>query len=330
MQRCKVLNLSANLIQPLGDWGTNITWTTCFLPWYKLLRWLNKCLQTDKLTIWDIGGISYSKYREVLNKGILKVLRKPYLFILGSNARMTPLSSSHFCSTLPSKDRAQLLLQQNCFTLTSLLRSVFPALTDVLIPLSPKSAYPFPYCSQPGRRVVPYRCGEGWVRLSVSTRDPSPGSGCCPVPPPTSPATQQQGISLPSWSSLALCLPSVLRWVEVCCSAPLFQALSVKTVTNLNKLPPRRQQLARTQTQCVTCLPMSPGASRFIALNSDPWRCRLCPRDSPQPVLFWQTPSDPLSWRRPPSLAAAKGTWGCSSCLPFHSPDSEVRVLIAD
>lgn len=94
-------------------------------------------MQSDNLTIWDTGGISYSKYREVLNKGILKVLRKPYLFILGSNAWKTPLRSSHFRSTLPSKERAQLLLQPNCFNLTSLLQSKFSLLSQVFCPLSP-------------------------------------------------------------------------------------------------------------------------------------------------------------------------------------------------
>lgn len=111
------------LSSPLGTKAPTLLKTTYFLPWCKLLRWLNKCLQPDNLTIWDIGGISYSKYREVLYKGILKALRKPYLFILGSNAWTTPLRFSPFRSTLPSKDRAQLLLRQNGFTLPSLLQS---------------------------------------------------------------------------------------------------------------------------------------------------------------------------------------------------------------
>lgn len=149
-----------------------------------------------------------------MNWGILKVLRKPYLFILSSNAQMTPLGSSHFSSHF------LLNIGHNCFSSRIALPShhfhnqtFFPALTDVLIPLSPKSIYPFPYCLQPGRQVVPYPCGEGWVRLNVSTWSPSPVSGCCPIPPATSSFTQQRGISLPSRSSPALCLPSVLRWV---------------------------------------------------------------------------------------------------------------------
>lgn len=83
---------------------------------------------------------------------------------------MTPLSSSHFCSHFLLK------IGHNCFSSRIALPShhfynqtFFPTLTDVLIPLSPKSVYPFPYCLQPGRQVVPYPCGEGWVRLNVST-----------------------------------------------------------------------------------------------------------------------------------------------------------------
>lgn len=167
------------LSSPLGTKAPTLLKTTYFLPWCKLLRWLNKCLQPDNLTIWDIGGISYSKYREVLYKGILKALRKPYLFILGSNAWTTPLRFSPFRSTLPSKDRAQLLLRQNGFTLPSLLQS-------------------FGCRSTAGPRY----------------------SKCC------------------QWRPLL---------IQASCS---FQ---------------------RTQTQSMRHLPLSPGASRFIALNSCYW-----------------------------------------------------------
>lgn len=68
----------------------------------------------------------------------------------------------------------------------------------------------------------------------------------------------------------------------------------------------------------MTGLPVSFSVSCFIALDSDPWCCCLCPRDSPQSVLSWQMPSDPLSQWHPMSPAAAEVRGGCSS-MPLIS-----------
>lgn len=127
---------------------------------------------------------------------------------------MTPLCFSHFRSTLPSEDRAQLLLQQNYFTLVPLSLSNSFSFTVGLSPLSPKPIYPFPYHLQPRGQVVPYLHDEGWVSLSLSTGDPSLGSGFCPSL--HLPSTQEQRISLPSQSTLhSVCQVCLDEWRSI-------------------------------------------------------------------------------------------------------------------
>lgn len=115
------------------------------------------------------------------------------------------MHEKHLCVSATSSKHFPLKIGHNCYSSRIALPShhfcnqtAFPALTGVLSPLSPKSVYPFPYHSHPRRWVVPYLCSKEWA--GVSTGDPSPDPGCCPVPPPTSLSSHQPGISLPSQS----------------------------------------------------------------------------------------------------------------------------------
>lgn len=151
------------------------------------------------------------------------------------------MHEKHHCASAASSKCFPLKIGHNCYSSRIALPSyhfcnqtAFPALTGVMSPLSPESVYPFPYDSQPEGWAVPYLFGEEWV--GVSTGDPSSDSGCCPIPPPTSLSSHQQGTSHPSQSGPALSLPSVLRWVEVHHSAQIFQALPEKTMANSDQL----------------------------------------------------------------------------------------------